>query len=102
MVAAMVEFAIVLYLSRLWQHEDDMRSKVKTNSGMKKRSATKDDNVGAWMRKQSRLIYSDTLTKKKWIGFNLSTAKIDMAAFVLCLTLYFFFNCTYWMQYLVI
>ena len=98
-VAAMIEFAIVLILKRLWQHQEDTESRVRTNLRNEIVLTTKDDNAPTWMSKQGQVRCGFRVAKKKWIDFNLSTNKIDIAAFVLCPTVYFFFNCIYWMHY---
>ena len=100
-VAAMIEFAVILLLKRTKQEkEDDKSTIIKRNSGPLQ-VVTKASDAPSWMSMQSRrrFIPRMQIIKKKWMDFNFSTNKIDIFAFIICLSFYFIFNCAYWMHY---
>ena len=102
MVAAMIEFAVVLVLNKLQQHAkcDNLTKAEKKATSLK--PLAKGNDVPGWVGEHSRMRYfpDNNIPHKCWAVVNLSTDNVDIAALTVSLSLYFFFNFVYWVQYL--
>ena len=103
-VIAMIEFAVVLLVHRLQEHDKDGSLTKAKNNATAGWPLTNENGVPNLLRKHDaeQSTPGTNILKKRQTAVNLSTNKIDVAALTISINLYLLFNCAYWLHYLLL